>query len=95
MHVLRQLWSDSFRRGDFFHSGFPQSVDRPKFPQQQILPVLTHARAIVENAFADPFLHQQLMIGVGETMGFVANALKQTQRAGIVGNCNGKARPGR
>ena len=48
----------------------------PKLTQQKIFPVLTHAGTIVENAFADAFLHQQLVIGVGETMRFIANALE-------------------
>jgi hypothetical protein len=40
--------------------------------------MLTNARAIIENTFAHSFLHQQLMICVGETVGFVTDALKQT-----------------
>ena len=78
MHVGRQLCSNSISSRDFFHTGAPQSFHGPKFPQQQVFAMLTDARAIVENAFADSFLHQQLMIRVGETMGFVADALKQT-----------------
>ena len=47
--------------------------------EQQVFPVLTHARAIVENAFFDSFFHEQLMICVGEPMCFIADALKQSQ----------------
>src|SRR5881392_1550330 len=78
MNFLRQLRPDPFRRGDLFHGRFPQSVYGPKFSQQQIFAVLAHARTIVENAFADPLLHQELVIGVRETMRFVADTLEQT-----------------
>ena len=78
MHVGRQLCSDSIRGRDFFHTGPPQPFHGSKFSQQQVFAMLTNARAIVENTFPDSFLHQQLMISVGETMGFVADALKQT-----------------
>ena len=96
MNVLGQFRADSLRRGDLFHTRFPQPIDGPELAQQQILPVLAHARAIVENAFADPLLHQELVVGVGETVGFVANALEQTQRAGIRRqDAAASARPGR
>jgi hypothetical protein len=38
---------------------------------------------IVNNEFADALFHEQLMVSVGETMCFIANALEQTQSAGI------------
>src|SRR5260370_10892998 len=41
------------------------------------------ARAIVENAFFNSFFQKQLMVGVGETVRFIANPLQQTQRAGV------------
>jgi hypothetical protein len=44
-----------------------EAIDRAEPPQQQIFPVLAHPGAIVENAFFDPFFHEQLMIRVGET----------------------------
>ena len=78
MHVGRQLCSDSIRSRDFSHTGPPQPFYGAKFSQQQVFAMLTNARAIIENTFAHPFLHQQLMICVGETMGFVTDALKQT-----------------
>ena len=58
-----------------------QSFHRTETPQQNIFSVLTHARAIIQNAFANALLHQELVIGVGESMRFIANTLKQTQRA--------------
>ena len=75
--------ADPFGGRDLFHGRFAQALHRTEFPQEQIFPVLAHARTIIENAFADPLLHQQLVIGVGEAMRFIADALKQTQRAGI------------
>ena len=67
----------------------------PNLSQQQILAVLAHARAIVKNAFSDPFFHEQLVICVGEAMRLVANALEQTQGAGVHWKLQGEgpARP--
>ena len=64
-------------------AGFPQPIDGAESAQEQILAVLTYARAIVQNAFADALLHQKLMVSIGEPVGFVSNALEQTQRAGV------------
>src|SRR5687767_5767067 len=62
VYVLGQLRTDSFRGGDLLHGRFPQPVYRTELSQQQILPVLADSRAIVEDAFADPLLHQELVI---------------------------------
>jgi hypothetical protein len=83
MNVLCEFRPDAFRRGDLFDRRFPQPVHGPKFSQQQTLPILAHAGTIIENAFADPFLHQELVIGIRETVGFVADTLQQTKRSGI------------
>src|SRR2546423_1313816 len=80
MNFLRQFRADPCRRRDLLHRRLAQAIYGTKFPQEQILPVLTHARAIVENAFADPLLHQQLVIGVREAMRFVPNSLEQAER---------------
>mgnify|MGYP003694154347 CR=1 FL=1 len=83
MHVFGQLSTYSFRGGDFVDA-WPYVGDSPsRTSQQQILAVLTHAGAIVKNAFADPFFHEQLVICVGEAMRLVANALEQSQGAGV------------
>ena len=75
---------------------FRSRFTEPNLRSKQILAVLAHARAIVENAFADALLHQELVISVGETVRFVANALEQTQRAGIRRQLQAaSARPGR
>ena len=81
VHIFRQLSADPFGSCDLFDGCFAQAIHRTEPLQQQIFPVLTHARTIVENAFADSFFHQQLVIGVGEPMRFIADALKQTQRS--------------
>ncbi len=78
VNFLRQLRPDPFGRGDLLYGRFAESVYGTKFSQQQILPVLAHAGAIVENAFADPLLHQQLVIRVREAVRFVTDALEQT-----------------
>ena len=83
VNFLGQLRANSFRRRNLFDGRFPQPVHGTKFSQQQVLPVLAHARAIVEDAFADAFLHQELVIRVGKAVGFVANALQQTQCARV------------
>ena len=51
----------------------------PNRCSNKTFPILTHARAIVENAFFDSFFHEQLVIRVGKPMRLVSNALKQTQ----------------
>ena len=77
VHFFRQLLAYPFGRCNFFDARFAQSLNRTKFSQQEILPVLAHTRAIIENAFPDSFFHQELMIGVGKTMGFIPNPLQQ------------------
>jgi hypothetical protein len=83
MNFLRQFRPDPFRGCDLFDARLSQAVHGAEFPQEQILPVLAHARAIVENAFADAFFHEQLVVGVREPVGLVANSLEQSQRAGV------------
>ena len=83
MHFFRQLPANAFRGSNFRHRRFAQTLHGAKSSQQQILPVLTHTRAIIKNALADALFHEQLMIRVGKSMGFVADALKQAQSAGI------------
>jgi len=83
MHFFRQFSANAFRRGNFLHSRFSQTLHRSKLSQQQILPVLADPRAIIKNALADALFHEELMIRVGKPMGFVPDALKQTQSAGI------------
>ena len=83
MDVPRQLSSNSFGSRNLLYARVAQAINGTKLAQQQIFPVLTHTRAIIENAFADAFFHEQLMIGVSEAVGFVANSLEQSQRAGV------------
>src|SRR5260370_19571165 len=83
MHFFSQLATNPFCGGDFVNGRFAQTIHGTKLSQEKILPVLTYAGTIVENAFADALFHEQLMVRIGETMCFVANALEQTQSAGI------------
>ncbi len=83
MHFFRQLSPNAFRGGNFLDSRFSQPLHRAELSQQQIFPVLAHPRAIIKNALADALFHEQLMIRVGKSMGFVTDALKQAQSAGI------------
>src|SRR6267142_2029626 len=66
VEILSQFWTDAFRRRDLFHGGFPKAIDGAESTQKQVLTALTYARAIIENAFADALLHQELVVGVGE-----------------------------
>jgi hypothetical protein len=79
VHFFGQLSANPFSRSNLLNTCLPETIHRPKSPQQQILPVLTHTRAIIENALFDAFLHEQLMVRVGKPVGLVANALKQPQ----------------
>ena len=83
VQVFGQLVANPFRGGNVLNAGFAQTTDRSKSPQQQIFSVLAYTRAIIENAFFDAFFHEQLVIRVGEPMGLIANALKQSQRRRI------------
>jgi len=76
MHFFGQFWSDPFGRRNLVNARFAQAIDRTEFSQEQILSVLTHTRAIVENTLVDSFLEQKLMIRVGEAMRFVTDSLK-------------------
>ena len=95
MHFLREFLPDSFSRGDLFDTRFAQTIDRAKFSQQQVFSILTHARTIVQNAFVDSLLEQQLMISVRKPVRFIADSLKQVKRAGIHGQLkrHGPSRP--
>ena len=77
MHVFRQFSANSFRSRDLVNACPAETINRPEPLQQQTFPILTHARTIVENAFFDSLFHEQLVIGVGKPMCFVADALEQ------------------
>ena len=81
MHFFGQFWSDPFGRRNLVNARFAQAIDRTEFSQEQILSVLTHTRAIVENTFVDSLLEQKLVVRVCESMRFVANSLEEMQRA--------------
>ena len=82
-HFLRQLLAYPFGRCNFFDARFAQTLHGTEFAQKEILAVLAHAGTIVEDAFADPLFHQELVISIGEAMRLIADALKQTQRTRI------------
>src|SRR5437016_11657477 len=79
VHFFGQFSANPFSRNNLLNTCLPETIHRPKSPQQQILPVLAYTRAIIENALFDAFLHEQLVVRVREPMGLVANALKQPQ----------------
>jgi hypothetical protein len=79
LHLFGQLPANPFSRSNLLNTCLPETIHRPKSPQQQILPVLAYTRAIIENALFDAFFHEQLVVRVGKPMGLVANALKQPQ----------------
>ena len=76
LYFVGQLGTDPFSRGDFLRAGFAQPFDRSKFSQKQAFPVLTHTRAIVENAFFDSLFQKEPVIGIGESMSLIADALQ-------------------
>ena len=83
MHVFRQFSTDPFCSCDLLDACVAEAIHRTEPPQQQIFPVLTHPRTIVENALLDTLFHEQLMICVSESMRFIPDALKQSQGRGI------------
>ena len=85
MHFLGQLAANPLDGGNLVHSCFAQTIHRAKSPQQQILSVLAHTLTIVQNTFLHPLFHEQLVIGVCEPMGFITDALKQSQSSRVHG----------
>ena len=83
VHLFGQFRTDSLSSGNFLHPGFAQAIYRSKFSEKQIFSILTHARTIIQDTFVDPFLQEELMIGIRESMRFVADALQQMQCARI------------
>ena len=83
VHILGQFWTNALRGRDLLHSCFAEPINGTESTQEQILAVLTYAWTIIEDAFTNAFLHQQLVVSVGEAMGFVSNPLQQTQRARV------------
>ena len=83
VHFFRQFSTNSFRCRDLVNSCLSEPIHGAEPPQQQTFPVLAHTGAIVQNAFFDPFFHEQLMICVSEPMRLIADALEQTQGRGI------------
>ena len=81
MHFFGQFWPDPLGRRNLLDTRFAQAIDRTEFSQKQAFPVLTHTRAIVKNTFVDPFFKQKLVISVGEAVRFIADSLKEMQRA--------------
>jgi hypothetical protein len=79
VHFFRQLSANALCSCDLLNACPAETIHGPEPLQQQTFTILTHARAIVENAFFDSFFHQQLVIRVGKPMGLVSNPLKQTQ----------------
>ena len=58
VHFFGQLSANPFSRSNLLNTCFPETIHRPKSPQQQILPVLAYTRAIIENALFDAFFHE-------------------------------------
>src|SRR5215217_5634254 len=94
MHFFGQLSANPFRSCDLLDTCPAESIYRAEASQQQIFPVLAHARAIVENAFFDSFFHEQLMVGVCKSMRLIADALKQSQGRGIHWKSQGQCAAG-
>ena len=83
MHFFRQLLANALRGGNFLHRRFSQALHGAELSQQQIFPVLAHSRAIIKNTLANALFHEQLMIRIRKPMGFVTDALKEAQTAGV------------
>ena len=58
MHIFGKLSANPLGGGNLFNVCFAETIHRAKSPQQQVFPVLAYARAIIENAFLDAFLHK-------------------------------------
>src|ERR1700730_12261769 len=55
--ILGQFRTNAFGGRDLLHGRFAEPIDGTESTQKQILAVLTHSRAIVENTFTDALLH--------------------------------------
>lgn len=81
--LLCKPWADSFhfcnlRGGRAFQPG-----DGSEVLEKDLLPVLRNSRAIVEDTFRDAPLHEELMEGICESMGLIADALQEAESAAV------------
>jgi len=93
-NVLSQFRPDP---GNFLQGGcvrLPDFFQGAKVGEQGCLFSGADARAIVEQTFGDAALHQELVIAVGHSMGFVADALQKPDGSGILVENQGVGFPG-
>jgi len=76
-----ELGADAVGGGDLRDGGAAEAGDAAEVLQEDLLPVLGDAGAIVEKALGDAAFHQELVVAVGKAVGFVANALEHFQGA--------------
>src|SRR5437588_10915 len=83
MTALGPLRADALHRGDVFDPGRPDAPHRPELADQRLLPPLSDPGNLVERGEDDPPLPELLVVGVGEPVRLVPEALEQLEALGL------------
>jgi len=92
--LFGEFSADAAGGGDFVGAGATEAGDAAEMLEEELFAVLGDAGAIVEEALGDAPFHEQLMVAVGEAMGFIADALEQLEGAAVFGEADGNRAPG-
>ena len=82
MKIFGEFAANAFGGGKFIDGGFSDALDGAPVAEEELFAVLADAGAIVEDALGDAFFHEELMVAVGKAVGFIANALEESECAG-------------
>src|SRR5688500_7073555 len=91
---LGGLASEAWDLRDLFECGEAQTLHAAEFLEERGLASLTDPREFVQYAFRNSFQAKLRIVGVCEAVRFVAHALKEFQRAGVVVEANRLRFPG-
>ena len=92
--LFGEFSADAAGGGDLVGAGATEPGDAAKTLEEELFAVLGDAGAIVEEAFGDAPFHEQLVVAVGEAVGFIADALQELEGAAVVGEADGNRPPG-
>ena len=76
--------------GDFLDAGEPEFLDGSEVFKDGGFAAFAHAGEFIEEAFRDFFQAEASIVGVGEAVGFVTDALEKFKRSGMAAEAEGK-----
>lgn len=68
---------------DFFNGSSFESLDGAEVSEEASASCEGDAGAVVEDAFFNAAVEEELVVGVGDAVGFVADALEHAEGAGV------------